>query len=323
MMTFFKIINWKINNNSPWEEIQTVLPLLKDNDAIELINHSVKVKLSHEFKNDCNSTPANYIINFIQNSLRHRGTTNIEACYKKIFSGALQIDVNENIIFNTIKMNLADQMIKSLIQIKMSNPQNEFERATIKLQEASLRYSIFKKEQDYSNNYLIFSSDDSMQKVSTAVKNIHNINQMGSQSLNKLKALSTQRSTNQQEKWKVIRSEFIKFQVNLGGLTASADEGEKKYIQSLQKIFDCMIELIDAIYKASSAKEIESLTKDKGTSLAEQTKNLTNLSDAKVSYFQTNLENLLSALRLKGRVDLLSFTVKMGSFLMENMVQTG
>lgn len=319
---FFRAINQKINDQSSWEEVQIALPFLNSNDAIKLINHAVKMKLSYEFKDACNLTSATHIINFIQNSLSNRNIQNLEACYKKLFSDALQIDVDENILFNAIKMDIADQLIKCFVQIKTSHAENELERASAKLEGVVLRYSLFKKEQDYTSHYLIFSSIDSMQKVSAIVQEIRHIHQIGWQSLNKLNALSAKCNTNEQEQWEAIYSVFKEFKINLNQLTLSGNEEEKTYVLSLQRIFDDMIEFIESIRGLSSAEEIQSCVNNLEMSLAEQTKNFPNLfANTKISRFETHLNQLLSTLRLKKNVDLFAFTEKLKSIMLKNMVQ--
>jgi hypothetical protein len=318
----FKCINLKINNGSSWDEVQTDLRLLSINDAILLIDYAIKMKLSNEFKNDRNITSADHIISFIKKSLSCPSLSNIESCYKKLFSSALRIDTNGNVILNAIKMDISDHLIRHLCQLKKSHAQNELERATILLEGTSLRYEIFDKDQQYFNYFLMFSLPESMEKISTVIQNVRNINRIGWQSLDKLNTLVKQSNTNQPEQWNAVRSEFVKFKENLARLSLSADEGEKAYIRTLQAIYDHMINYIDSIKNAPSVEEIETLTKNLESSLGEQAEKIQGLfTNVEVSPFQTNLENFLSTLRLKWKADLLTFTEKMKSILMTSMTQ--
>lgn len=312
----FKSINQKIINNSSWEEIQKVLPLLRLNDAIGLINLSIKMRLSNEFANDCNLTTPKQINDFIRSSLKNCSIQDLENCYNKLFSDALSVDVNENIILCAIKMDIADFMIKSFIQLKISYAKNDLERSLAKLKENVLRYSLFKAEQKSSYNYsLIFNSTEYMPQVSSAIQDLRNINLFVRQTLNKLNALST--DTNEQEKWKGVRSEFIKFKDNFDQFNISLDQDEKNYIQSLQLVFNDMIEFIDSILKASSIEEIESITKKIELSSQEHIKNISHLmANTKTSIFQTGIDSVLSTLRLKKKGELMAPTEKMKSYLM-------
>lgn len=319
--TLFKVIKRKINNNSSWEKVQTALQLLSSNDAINLINHAVKNKLLDEFKNNSNLTSASQIINFIQNSLKNSRIQTLETCYKELFSDALQIDVSEDILFSAFKMDLADQMIRSLTQMKISNAKNELERVKAQAEETLLRHSIFKKEQTYASHYLIFSSAESMQKISAAIQSIFDINQMREQFLNKFNAQS--KFNSQQEQWNAICIElkYIKFSLNC--LTTS-DEEEKNYIQAVQMLFNHMIEFIDLLKKNNlSPNELETLIKKITTDFMEQTETFQSLfSDIKISYPQPNLDDFLSTLDLKKKANLFTFTEIIKSFLLNNMAYT-
>ena len=218
-------------------------------------------------------------------------------------------------------MDIANHLIRSLIQVKTSLAQNELQRASAELEESLFRYALFEKEQKYVHYYSIFNSIDHMKKVSAIIENIRCINQIGWQSLNKLNALSTQNSTNKQEQWKEIRSEFLKFKINLDQLSISADEGEKIYISSLQTVFNHMIGFTDSIQQTDSDEEMQSFIEKLEISLADQTKNFPDLfADTQISYIQSDLDNFLSTLRLKKKANLFVFTEKMKSFLTSNMV---
>lgn len=320
---FFKAINCEINNHSPWTKVQEALSLLKSNNAIELIKHAVKTKLSFEYQNDCYLTSGSDINDFIQSSLKNSPVESREVCYKELFSNVLQIDVNEDVILNAIKMDIAAHMIRSFIQIKKSRAKNELERLSAKLEKTLLRYSLFKKEQNYNDLYLIFNSNADMQKISAILQNLRQINQISWQSFNKLNALSAQ-NTNIKDQWNDICSVFGEFRTELDKLISSTDEVEKIYIQSLQVVFDHIMSFINSTQGSVSIslEEIESFQGKVESSLAEQTKNFPNLfADTKVSYFQTNIDNFLSTLRLKKRTNLFTFTEKMKSFLMTYMIQ--
>ena len=315
--TLFKAINLKINNLSLWEDVQLALPFLRNDSIIDLINHAVKVKLSNEFKNDCILMQGKDITNFIQNSLRHADMEEIEACYEKLLSNALQIDTNEDLPLSAIKMDLADHMLRSLTKMRISNAENQLENLMAGHKETLLRYSVFKKGQVYSNYWQIFSSIGDMQKISASVQNMRNIYLLAQQTLNQLSVLSASDNTDPRAQWNDIRNEFVKFNVSLGELVAT-NEGEKKYINTLQSMFSTMITFIDNILKGASVEEIGSFTQKMEIFLETHTNNfLALLNETKISASKTNIENFLLCLRLKKIAVLFMCTEKMRSKLLE------
>lgn len=320
-INFFKLTNQKINEYTPWNNLYPLFSFLQTNDAIELINYAVMMQLKQQYKKGESFISAKEIILFVQNALKPSSLANIEDCYNKIFSNALRIDVNDDLLLNATKMDLADHLIRSLIQMKTANAENDLQRMAAQVDEKVLRYKIFDKTQNYSQYYLIFDSAEQMTKISAIIQNIRDIKQMGGQFINNLTVLLAQ-NEGQQEHWLNIRSEFIKFQRELNRLTTSLSKEEKKYIKALQVVLDRMITFTDLIWKASAVEEIASVTKEIETSLAEQTKNFGNFFDnKKISYSQSDIENFLTSLCLQRNADILTFAEQAKACLLKNMVQ--
>lgn len=304
----FKIINQKINIHAPWDEVQTLLPYVKTNDAIELINHAVKVKLGDELKNDFQTLSASQIIHFVENSLRYNNALNVEECYNKLFSSSLLVDINENLLLNAIKMDLADQLISALTEMKISKALSEFSRVKIKFEEIQLRSSLFKKEQSHLGLSSLFKVPAEMEKISQAIDAIRKMNLAGQKALNDLSS-----PTNS---WNDIQAVLTKFQTHLGAFTSLADEEEKKYIQNLQKAFIVLNESIDHLEKTKSPEEALTLAKVAKDISAEQA------GEAAKLIPDINFPDLLSTLSLKKRACLIIFIEKMKSSLVNQIVQT-
>lgn len=305
---FFRAINWKINAHASWEDIQLGLSFLNTNDAITLINHAIKVKLEHEFKNNCLLISADSIMNFVQKSLKYNNWANIEVCYEKILNDALQINVADDFIFNAFKMDLADHLIRSMTQMRTSKAHNELERLTVKSKEILLRYGIFDKEQNYYDFQFMFEDANRMQKIRVAVQNLRRANQIGSQSLKTFKTFPKDCCATQKQ-WDDIRAAYVKFQEGL--------LGEKEYIKALRTMLSTMTNFIDHIWKATSTVEIESLTADLAISVSKQAEILKNLLNPKKT-----INAPLSYLRLKRKAVLLEYFKEMKLFLLDNIVPT-
>ena len=319
----FHSLNQLINDSKPWEEIQTSFHFLKNDDALKLINHAVKVKLSDEFKNERYRLQAKDIEHFVQNALAHKSISNIQACFEILFSDALQVNVEEDYIQSAIKMDIADHLMKSLTRMRVSEAKTELERVSALAEETLLRYSIFQREQSFNNHFLILSDSENMPKISIAVQNLRLINKLGNDYLSKLEDISGKGITNQQIYWNDIRSEFFNFQGSLEKIAGFTQE-EKKYLETLNNIFANIIKFIDAIGKTTSEVEIESLVKEIMNNLNEQVENLHHLSQdtKKTTVFQTNAENLLSTLCFKLKADVFIFTEKMKALILNQMTKT-
>jgi len=304
---FFKVINFKINQYASWEDLSVLLRLLGTTGAITLINHAIKVKLSEELKNNCLLTSGDSVLNFIQNSLKFKDISTLEACFNKIFSDALQINVNGDIVLNAIKMDLADHMIKSLTQTRRSKAQNELERTMANAKEISLRYEIFNKEQQYTDYLFIFSDVASMQKMSVGVQGICQVNQLKSQTLNLIKAFPTKCGATQTQ-WDGIREKFLQFEESL--------ISDKNYVQTLQTMASSMNEFIDFIWTAHSPQEIEAHTQELEINLQKQAVILNNLVNKSKIYY-----TLFSTVRLKKKALLIEYIAQMKTFVLNEMVQ--
>jgi hypothetical protein len=305
---FFRAINWKINAHASWEDIQLGLSFLNTNDAVALINYAIKVKLEHEFKNNCLLISGDSVIDFIQKSLKYNNLANIEVCYEKILNDALQINVADDFILTAFKMDLADHLIRSMTQMRTSKAHNELERVTAQAKEVSLRYRIFNKEQNYYDFQFMFADANRMQKIRAAVQNLRQANQIGSQSLKTFKTLPKDCCATQKQ-WDDIRAAYVEFQACL--------VGEKEYTKVLRTMLSTMTNFIDHIWKATSTAEIENLTADLAISVSKQAEILKNLLNPKKT-----INAPLSYLRLKRKAVLLEYFKEMKLFLLDNIVPT-
>ncbi|PJD95559.1 MAG: hypothetical protein CK425_08580 [Parachlamydia sp.] len=303
---FFRAINWKINAHASWGDIQLGLSLLDTNDAVALINYAIKVKLEHEFKNNCLLVSGDSVTDFIQKSLKYNHWANIESCYEKILKGTLQININDDFILNAFKMDLADHLIRSMTQMRASKAHTELERLTVKSKEILLRYCLFDKKQNYCDFQFMFEDANRMRKIRAAVQNLRQANQIGSQSLKTFKTLPKDCCATQKQ-WDDIRAAYVEFQACL--------LGEKEYLKVLRTMLGTMTNFIDHIWKATSTAEIESLTADLASSVSKQAEFLQNLLNLK----KTN-DTPLSYLRLKKKAVLLEHVKEMKLFLLDNMV---
>ncbi len=302
----FQLINIKINNITPWVEVQSMLTLLPNHDAIVLINHAVKKQLSSEFANDLFLTSSDHIIQFVQNSLRDRSVQALADCYKKLISDAMLIDLNEDLLFNLIKMDLADHILHSLTQLKKDNAQDELERSIALLDGKLLRSDIFKKDQNYSDLYFIFNS--SMQQIHAAVQEIHLIHQLKFQIMNHMS------TSTPQIQLKFIHDDLIKFQhILLNNLTKDGSIGI--YIDTVKSMFDNMIHFINA----NTPQQQEKYENEIKKYLEQQIQNLPNLlNETSISYFKIPLENGLANLKLKKIQALFDICAKLKIFLFNN-----
>lgn len=263
----FKIVNQQINDDVSWDEIQTLLPLLNLNDAIELINHTIRVRLSSEFFYHLTSRD---VIRFIENVLIGQNFEGFEACYKRLCSDVLQVDVSEDPVRNTVKMDIADRMIEHFITTKISRDRpGDAQCAKIQL-----RQSLFKTGQNYIYYSIVLHSDELMRQVRATIANISGVNEIGGRCLDDLHQLSNQSD------WRGICSEFRDFNIKFGELSRFANEEEKQYIQARKKWFEHILEFFNSLSSASSVREIENLEKSFSRQsediLAEQTKSLAN-----------------------------------------------
>lgn len=311
--TLFKCINLKINQHSPWEEIQPALRYMNAVDVIELINWAVKTRLADELQKGQCLLAAQPIINLIQRSLRLT-LCNIESCYKKILSH-LKIDMTQDLIFNALKMDLAHNLIQYLTELKINQATDAYGKMKPKLDEIQLYYSIFTKGQNYSDLYFIIKNDESMKQVGAEIQNIRNINEMGSQLLRQLEFLFAQENLSQ-ELLKKVSLECSQF---LESLKASKFDEQTQYIESISEIVKSIIHLKELRLNSSSNEKLESQSQVLDANIVKFQENIRDLSaDTKISYSQTTLNNLLSTLRMKKRSFLVEITQKMTSLLTKN-----
>lgn len=315
---FYTCIHRKINRGTAWVEIIGDLQLLAAHDAIRLINHAIRVRLADEFERNHHETAAHSIIELIEKTFSggSRGFQSIEACFKGVLSGALQVDVNEDILLSSIKMDIADQMIRSLVQAKKVHAQNRLASLRADIEEESIKSIIFKKEQNYLVYYLLFSTPE-REKVSKLVAEIRSIHHMGSQCLKKWD-LSTPQT--KEESWQSNYQMFKAFREYMDQVQCPFDEGEEIYIQSLKKAMSIMIRLIEDVRwepmrnVACSVRETEKCFDEQ----IERCRVL--LEHAKKSVYQTGASRFIVTLHLRRQEELWVLTKKMKAFLIVNVV---
>lgn len=302
----FKAINRQINSHSSWEEIQAALSFLNIGDAIALINHAVKVKLTYEFENQCSVTSPEQIFNFIQHSLRNTCLQNIEACYTKLLSEALQVD--NDMLSSAIKMEIADLLIKDLTQAKLCYATTDLKRLIIRNDESTLRRTIFKQSQ-YSALYPIFCSTESMQNIENTFNDIRRINRIGEDFCSVL-------SKKKEKQWEAIQLQFSKFANFCNQISPYCDEGEKNYLLHLDKFFKAMIRIINDIQSPISKEQIEACKLEMEKNLNDHQKIAFDFVNAeKNSRNLSDIDNLLVVLRNWKKANLVKITSKMQTLL--------
>lgn len=313
---FFKIVNSKINNIDPWNEIQDLLPYMSTRDSIELINHMVKTRLAHEVKNDRFEMQGDQVNRFIVNSLRVKSKKNIEECCKKLFSGALQINVDDDLITNAIKMDILRPLIDRLASLQASEHTSEFRDVAFDIKKGCLMHSPFIKGQRYSDYYLMLSDDKNMEKVSSAVQGLRDASHV-QKCLDAFNALAGNPDLQSQS----FRDEVVKFQSFLKNMSFKSQEIEKNYYGILLEYLKHMTDFIDAISESSSHDEINKLAKNVQDNLQNQIKEFKKYfnKDTTVSYSKSTTDNLVATLCLKKRIVLFTAAEQIKSVLIKEM----
>ncbi|MBA3238794.1 MAG: hypothetical protein H0T62_10685 [Parachlamydiaceae bacterium] len=306
----FKCVNSLVNANYTWTDLQGPLRLLNTVDASTLIDHAIRLKLDYEKNNNYVKTQGIHIRNFVENSLSYSSQENIEICYKKIFENSLHINPNqEDLFIQTIKMEIADDMIKSFTAMAQSNAKDLGEQMYAKNIGTVLRYMIVPNEANVLDQYRMFNySPKEMEKVSGVIQNIRHLNALSEQYLARINTL-----TNQGGDWISARPTYIEFQNSLYTLFPSPINVETDFINEINDVLASMIEFGNAIQSSNSPEQIELLSQKMRENYSKHTQNMQNLlAQPVLSYDFT--ENLVAVLDHRKRADLWILTEKMAWF---------
>lgn len=243
---FYKIINVKINNEAQWDEVQNLLPFLRANDIIGLINWAVKLRLKSEFQNKEYLTNGHEIIDFVTHALNKANKNDIKQCYKKLLSDAFQMIANENILETVFKMNLADQIIVALLQISVNSPENQHSLEKT-LKEKALRRQIFKSGEQNTVLQLTFDSKQQMFKINEVIEEIRQIHRQLKPLVSKFNQLSAQEHPLTQGQLNTFRNQLATFQQRFNAITATPENNEDNYTESARELLESMIHLIDSL----------------------------------------------------------------------------
>lgn len=260
----FIAINREINKQVSFEQIEQVLSYLKVDDAIELVNHAVKTRLSDEIENKNIATSPTDIINFIKNVF-NRNKQACESCMERLLSDALQVDTNDDIVLNCIKMEIAHGIITALVNTQIESAKDQLDIELARLQRSELKNKIFKLEQTSSNYkyFWIFRAETERKMLCTYVKSIRTIHQLGRWASKELENLSSKTDITQQVRWKNFRAVFSDLFVSLNQLSGSLDPQEEyleqDYISSLQNLCTSVLDFVDLLSKTSDEQLSTSL----------------------------------------------------------------
>lgn len=295
----FKIINVKINEGEPWHAIKKLLPLLSSQDAIALINHAVKTRLSSESASNKLTLDGSMLIGLVEGSLAATGFKSVEACYMRLLTDALRIDVNNDLILNTIKMDLADSIIKKITHLRIANAKDEIGRILAGTQETTTRYKIFDTEQKYYHLYLMFNNKESMQQIHNELQAIRAMRHLESETTTALKG-HISKGSGVQTKWNLLSEEMKSYHDKAVALNQSARPCDQQYLQKMLQIDNDSVSCISKCLQATTVEEIESYVGVAQSSIADLPKDLEEmLKEESPSLFKSDLENLLITLRLK------------------------
>ncbi|CCB85827.1 putative uncharacterized protein [Parachlamydia acanthamoebae UV-7] len=305
---FSNIVKTKINENCSFEDIYEALPFFEAVDAMELVNQAVEVRLSNDYQNNRNFTTANSIANFIQKA-SEKNSFNVNTFYRKLFTNALRLNTNDDLMLKAIKMDIADPLIEIFLKNNNSNSSKPI------LTHREVKVLLFILIKDF-NLFKIFDKPEEMKKVSEIVQNIRSMNQKRFELLGQLKELTGENSKYSQENWPSIRPEFTKFQAYLGQLADDTnDEKEKKYLLSLQELFDHMIEFVDSFSDKLSLEELKAFEERIKNSAAERAENTS------VPITDIASDDFLLALHHRKMKYIADFSEEMKIFLLDNHVQ--
>ncbi len=246
----FSVINAEINNNPTtcWEKIPKGLKHLKIGDAIELINHAIKVRLECELKDNRYKMDGSAIAGLIDNSLNNTHLSNLEACVTKILSGALRIESNENLLAMILKMELADNLINLLTDTKKSNAHQDYQRTLADLQADSMRSMIFPSGHNYFDQYTVFRDKPTMKNIGRLMADYRSIQNTHAQTAIQLEMIGNNlEKTDQKTQSKEIQNRLDQVSKMLILQTNSSQAEEKEFFQITEKMVSQMSDVMQHV----------------------------------------------------------------------------
>lgn len=132
----YNLIRDEINRSASWQEIEMLLPFMRPNDAIELVNQAVKLRLKVEYESSRLLMGPEDVKLFVSKTI---SGSYITTCYKKLLSDALRLDSSEEMPLQLIKMDIADQLIRAISQRAMKRTNDRLESLQAQLNEAAMR----------------------------------------------------------------------------------------------------------------------------------------------------------------------------------------
>lgn len=295
-------ITHKIDRLSPWKEITPLFALIESKDAASLVCHAVKIRLLNDCNGTCNFTPAEEIISFIQNALRTHSQA-IDLCYKQLFDDILLFDEEKSLLFNIVKMDLANSIIASFEPLKTAN------QAELR----SLFFIEYKKTKDRQDYLNVFNDVNSMTLIHRHLKRMYALQQNGLELQNNLNTLSNEKFISSQKLWLEFRGKIRQFHTDLNEFLPD-DEG-KKYVDAIKKCLDNMIKIVD-IFLSDSLHEIRGGVEKLQNNVFEETNALEKLCNdqkGESSPLMTPLLKILSIVHHETKKDLLHITSKLYS----------
>ena len=313
----FTSINQRIDGEVSWEMLAEQLRLLDHNHAIELINEVIRTQLLDEFEENFYLTSADQVIDFVHDSLTDNEIEDIEACYERLLSDALQVDAHDHALLNIIKMDIGNGLIRSLIERKRVHAYGGLTQMGITHQETLFRQIMLNGAEevndDYFPHYLLLNSENGMSQIEDLLQEIRDINQRELQWIEQINVLLKGEET---DFGLICRT----LQNDLNPFTASVDEKDQSCFRSVNQCFDLIIKLSDQIKTGCPEKTVAFFGKQLERNLSQQKGQLSNWG-AQIDglHCQTSLERVLAVLRLQKRVCLLGCTANMQTLLLHHL----
>lgn len=302
---FWKSLEQSVNNHATWADLGPSLAILRPADAITMIKHAIGTQISYEFNSNSPVTTPQHVIDFIKKSL-HR-SADVLSCYEGLISGTLQIDSKEDLLFNAIRLDCADQIIKDYVRMRKSLTPTEF--GTIACDELLLKNKLFKGGDGSYYRIVLLSHPAVMQNIHTTLEDIRTIRRLKEHCPAKVKALIANHNGNLKEQCAAIQAEFAHFEKSNNELLPHLNETEVGYLHSLQTSYNdrfaCLHALIAAHEGSADISKVQVWAKAQASEDEAQKKLLALSNDHEVTGKCKPEEEISRALRLKRKNELL------------------
>lgn len=227
---FYNSVYVKICNNCNWNELQNSLSFFKRDEAFALLNKAVIVRLREACADNCNVFTANELMDLIKNSVNGQ----IEACYASLFKSALKIKPSEDPFQNCIKLDLANQMIKSLMDQKRVLSRSSLDKLKIDVEERTMRLELLKGGNTFIMYRTLFFDDDGMRECRTSIQCFREINQIGSGALGSVQRYL--RNTNESKVQKAANG----FAMLAHAINFSFTSNDREYVERSRNFANAM-----------------------------------------------------------------------------------